>query len=366
MMIRYPEIQTTFIFMMVKNLKTILGILFVGVIFVVSQTSQVSAISVKELLGLEKSQDKIESVEEKKLETSKKEKTAENKNDGDWAKSSATDGILHRQIDLDYVSLLITNMNVQERSKVLEDPSLFKQVIENEANNRSTVSAAVSNKLVNDRNVEFLMRRGAENILREAYLNRLVVSKLPKDFPSNEQVSEYFESNKAQFVVPERVHVWQIFFKKSEGADADEIISLKQKAEKIISEIKKGKADYSNVAISQSEHEQSKALGGYMGLLKTSDLLPELKESLLKLKEGELSKPVESASGMHILKRGKIIEAETLQLSQVEQQIRQLLINQANNQLRNAIFVQARKEYPQDISDKKLEEWRLRLKTNTN
>jgi len=141
---------------------------------------------------------------------------------------------------------------------------------------------------------------------------------------------------------------------------------LKKKADKIIYDIKKGKVDFSNVAISQSEHEQSKALGGYMGLLKTSDLLPEIKEPVLKLKEGEISKPIESESGIHIIKRGIILKAEPLKLAQVEQQIRQLLIKQANAQLRNAIFTQARKEYPQDISDKKLEEWRLRLRTNTN
>ncbi len=358
--------------MMAKNLKTLLGLLFIGVIFVISQTSQVSAISVKELLGLEKSQEeskektKAESVVEKKENPNEKGSLVAKKEDGDWAKTSTQEAALNPQIDLDYVSLLVTNMNEQERLKILEDPALFKQVIESEANNRSTVSAAIFNKLVQDRNIEFLMRRGAENILREAYLNRLVVSKLPKDFPNAEQVAEYYESNKAQFIVPERIHVWQIFFKKSEKADAKEISALKKKAKKIISDIKKGKADYSNLALSQSEHEQSKTLGGYMGLLKTSDLLPEMKDPLLKLKEGQLSKPVESESGIHILKRGKILKAETLQLSQVKQQIRQLLVNQANAQLRNAIFVQARKEYPQDISDKKIEEWRLRLKTKTN
>ena len=350
--------------MILKHFKTLLGIAIIGVIFIVSQTSQVSAISVMEILGLDKPE--TDPVVEKKSDTDQKEAPKNAKKGEDWAKTSKGHAASNEQIDLDYVSLLIANMNTQERTKVLEDPNLFKQVIESEANNRSTVSAAIANKLAQDRNVEFLMRRGAENILREAYLNRLVVNKLPKDFPSDEQVKEYFESNKEQFVVPERLHVWQIFFKKSENAEKKEISALMKKAEEIISDIKKGKSDYSNIALSQSEHEQSKSLGGYMGLLKTSDLLPEMKESLLKLKEGELSKPVESQSGIHILKRGKILKSETLQFSQVQPEIRKLLINQANTQLRQAIFTQARKEYPQDISDKRLEEWRLRLKTNTN
>lgn len=344
------------------NLKAIIGVSLVCLIFIIAQTGQVSAISVKELLGLKKSETDVS--ENKNIGKAKNTTGAKNKASGtEWAKTSDPTSPTNPQIDLDYVSLLVSNMNQQEREQVLEDESLFKQVIENEANNRSTLSAAIANNLVEDRNVDFLMRRGAENILRESYLSRLISTKLPKDFPTNEQVVEYFDANKGQFVVPERVHVWQIFFKKSEN-NKKELAALTKKAESIISSLKKGKADYSNIALSESEHDQSKALGGYMGLLKTSELIPAIKEPILKLKEGEISKPIESEAGVHILKRGKILKPETLELAQVEPQIRELLIKQANAQLRNAIFIQARKEYPQTISDKKLEEWRLRLKTD--
>ena len=332
---------------MIKNFKAVSAVLVIGLFFVLSQTSMVAAFSVKELLGLEKKQPE-------------KQKTASVDNEKDWSKSSQP---VTRQIDLDYVSLLVTNLSEQERSKVLGDPALFKQAIENEVNSASTVAAAVMNKVEQDRNVEFLMRRSAENILREAYLNRLVASKLPKDFPNDQQIAEYFESNKEKFVVPERIHVWQIFFKKFESEK--ENVQLKKKVNKIISDIKKGKKDFAATALAESEHEQSKQLSGYMGLLKTDDLLPEMKKPLLALKQGELSKVVESEAGLHILKRGEIIDSEQLELTQVAPQIRQLLTNQANLQLRQAIFAQARKEYPQKISDKNLEEWRLTLKTKT-
>jgi parvulin-like peptidyl-prolyl isomerase len=346
--------------MKLANLKAIIGVSAVCLMFIIAQTSQVSAISVKELLGLKKSEPEI--AENKKPTAASEQQTT----NAEWSKTSEKEAGSNPQINLDYVSLLIANMNQQEREKILADQTLFKQIIENEANNRSAVSAAIVNNLVEDRNVEFLMRRGAENILRESYLNRLISSKLPKDFPSDDQVSEYYDSNKDQFIVPERIHAWQIFFKKPEAANKKDLAALTKRAEDIISALKKGKMDYSNIALSQSEHEQSKALGGYMGLLKTADLIPAIKDPILKLKEGEISQPVESEAGIHILKRGKILKSESLNLPQVEQQIRQLLIKQANLQLRNAIFTQARKEYPQAISDNKLEEWRLRLRTNTN
>lgn len=350
--------------MKLANFKVLIGIIGICLIFIIAQTGQVSAISVKELLGLKESKPELSNDEQPKSKQSQSS-DVESAN-AEWAKSSENGQVANSQIDLDYVSLLMTNMNQQERKKVLADQELFKQVIENEANNRSAVSAAIANNLIEDRNVGFLMQRGAENILRESYFSRLISTKLPKDFPSDEQVAEYYEANKQQFVVLERVHVWQIFFKKSDGNNKKQNATLLKKAEQIISDLKKGKADFSNIALSQSEHEQSKKLGGYMGILNTSELIPEIKEPILKAKEGEIIKPVESEVGIHILKRGRILESQPLELSQVSQQIRQVLLKQANNQLRTAIFKQARKEYPQSISDIKLEEWRLRLKTKTD
>ncbi len=350
--------------MKLTNSKTAFVVVSICLIFVISQVSLVSAFSVRELLGLDKpDQEEVE-------KTDKKPKAADAKSteetDAEWAKTSDSAAASNPQLDLEYFSLLVSNMNEPERGKLLSDTELFKQLVENEANNRSAVSAAISNKMEKDKNVQFLMRRGAESILRESYFNLLIANKLPADFPSKEQVSEYYENNKQQFIVPERVHVWQIFFKKSEGAGKKEITSLKKKANDIVTKIKKGKSDFSSVALSESEHEQSKILGGYMGLIKTNELLPEIKDVILKLKEDEISAAVESETGVHIVKRGKLLKAEPVQLAQVEDQIRKLLINQANVQLRAAIFTQARKEFPQSISDKKIEEWRLRLRTNTN
>ena len=349
--------------MKIKSIKALLSVIFLCFVFILAHISIVSAFSVKELLGLDKSESETQE-ETQKSNTTKENNNPDNKSKNEeWAKTADKAAPHNPQIDLDYVSLLFANMNEQERSKVLEDPALFKQVIESEANNRSVVSAAIANKMEQDKNVDFLMRRGAENILRESYLKRLIVSKLPNDFPSSEQIAEYYENNKSQFVIPERVHVWQIFFSKPK--EKKDLTAIKKKAENIIQDIKKGKADFSNIALEQSEHEQSRILGGYMGLIKVTELLPEIKDALFKLKEGEISKAVESESGIHILKRGKILKSEQLELSQVESQIKKLIINQADKQLRTAIYTQAEKEFPQNVSDKKLEEWRLRLKTNT-
>ena len=330
--------------------------LFCAFLIVLLQIPQVSAFSLRELLGL-KNPDK-ENTENGAAEAAATDKN----NDTDWGSSA---GAQNPQLDLNYFSALFANMNQQERDTVLADPAVFKQVVESEANNRATVSAAIANQLERNENMEFLMRRSAEATLREAYLGQLIRSRLPAGFPDEAQIREYYENNKSQFLAPEQVHVWQIFLAREEEANARQIAALKKKADALYNDLRRGRADFANIALAQSEHPQSRMLAGYMGLLQTDDLLPAIKAPLLKLKPGEISRPLESETGLHIVKRGAIVAATTLELDQARPQIRESLLNRAGAQLRDAIFAQARKEFPQAISDEKMEEWRLRLRTDT-
>jgi len=292
------------------------------------------------------------------------EQDIENNN---WANTTVENIDYTKPLDFEHITLLVANMNANERERILADQNLFKQVIESEANNRAALMSAASNQLNQHTNVKFMMERNADNMLLEFYLNLLIKRKLPEEFPSNEQIIAYYESNKeTQFTFPLRVRVWQIFLPKPKDASENEILELQQKAEEIISKIKKGTNDFSNLAVSQSQHEQSKSRGGYMGVMEVDGLLPEIKEHILKSKVGEVSDPIETDSGLHIIKRGTILAEEVIMFEQVEDQIRQILIKQTGMQLKNAIFDQAREDYPQQISESIIEDWWQKLKNEIN
>jgi len=287
--------------------------------------------------------------------------------DKNWAETSADNTNLKRILDFEHITLLVANMNKNERERVLSNQDLFKQVIESEANNRSTLMAAAKNELNQHPNVKFMMQRNSENMLLEFYLNLLIKRKLPENFPSNEQIISYYDSNKAtQFTFPLRVRIWQIFLSKPKDATEEEILEIRKNAEEIISKIKSGINDFTNLAVSKSEHEQSRNRGGYMGVMEVDGLLPEIKEYILKSKIGEISNPIETDSGLHILKRGLILAEETLLFEEAEDQIRQILIKQTGRQLKNVIFEQAREDYPQQISENIIEEWWLKLKEESD
>lgn len=342
------------------NLKVsfLLALCCAGLILLL-QIPQVSAFSLRELLGLENPDQ--ESTQDAALGLA----AADKKEGADSASASTAAAAQNPQLDLDYFTTLFANMNQQERDRVLADPAVFKQVVESEANNRASVSAALASNLERDENVAFLMRRGAEGILLEAYLAQSIRARLPIGFPDETRIREYYDSNPQQFQTPEQIHVWQIFLAKAEDGDAAQLAALRKKAEALASDLRRGRADFANIALAQSEHSESRVLAGYMGLLKTEELLSVIKAPLLKLKPGEISPPLESETGLHIVKRGTIVPAATLELEQARPRIREALLNQAGAQLRDEIFAQARKAFPQAIADEKIEEWRLRLRTDT-
>ncbi|MBF8268948.1 MAG: putative peptidyl-prolyl cis-trans isomerase, PpiC-type [Gammaproteobacteria bacterium] len=314
--------------------------------------NQAWAISIRELLGMENE-------EQESTQTADSENNKASGGGQDWARQDAAATPL--TLDLADIQRLMVNLNETQKKPFLEDAEKFKQFVLQEANNMSLLSAARANKMESDENTLFLMQRSAENVLREIYLSKLVVTKLPADFPTDQQIREYFDKNQASFFLGERVHVWQIFLKIDAGMNEGQVAAIKKRIQSMREDILNKKLDFADAAMQFSDHPASKAMGGYMGLVKVSDLKPELTKPLMNLPEGELSDLITSDTGVHLLKRGAIVPKQDVTFEQVQSQIRDLLLQQARAQLRQAIYDQASKTYPVELQDTTLEEWRQQL-----
>lgn len=282
--------------------------------------------------------------------------------DQNWGKPSGNVG--KAQFDVSNVQRILENVDASQRTAVLSDEAAFKRFVQQETDAASLLQAARSNNLQADPNVAFLMQRGSDNVLREVYLARLIAGKIPAGFPTEEQLKKYFEDNKAKLVVPERVQVWQVYFPFEKNMDAKARTALMQKADSIAKDLKEKRISFADAAEKYSRHESSRGKGGDMGLVSTSDLKPGVKEPLLALPEGQISAPIKTDAGIHILMRGAKTAPQPLEYGAIKDQLRQIMLKQARLQLRNAILDQARKTYPVELEEKKIEELRLRLRTD--
>ncbi len=320
----------------------------------------VSAFSIRDLLGMGEEENRTEVLPSDGSEADAA--GAQGQDATNWAKSNRPEAAA--KVNLVLIKRLLANLGPAQRSALLADDATFNQFIRQEASNLSVIAAAQANKVQEDANTAFLMQRGADNILREIYLKKLIDAKLPEGFPSEQQVREYFDKNQEKFVIAERVHVWQIFFPVDEGMDEKAVTALRKRVNAIAQDIRKNKIDFNSAAIKYSQHAPSNTNGGYMGLIKTADLKPGIKTALLESAEGKISQALTTDTGIHIVKRGAIVPARKVSFEQGKAQIRTLLTKQVRAQLRKAIFEQAASTYPVDLSDNKIEEWRLRLRTN--
>lgn len=185
----------------------------------------------------------------------------------------------------------------------------------------------------------------------EKLLNREVVAKI---HITDAEIADFYNKNRAQFDVAEpQYHVAQIVVtprpdigihnRKNDDATTPE--QAKRKVAMLEAQLAAG-ANFSDLAMDYSEDANS-SNGGDLGFIPQSSLNqtdPALKNAVLALQPGQVSKPVLLKDGYHILKLIAREQAGQRQLSdpQVQQSIRQSLQSREEQLLRSAYIAIAR------------------------
>lgn len=120
-------------------------------------------------------------------------------------------------------------------------------------------------------------------------LARMYLDQMSKDVPAptETEAKENFEKNKAQYATPESVHLHHI------------LVATEKEAKDALGRLKKGEK-FSDVA-TQVSLCPSKVKGGNLEWLPKGSLVPEIEEVAFKMKEGEVTGPVQSKFGYHVL-----------------------------------------------------------------
>ena len=150
------------------------------------------------------------------------------------------------------------------------------------------------------------------------------------------EISDYYEANRFLYRQPERVRARHILIKVDKDAPQAQKDEAKQKIEGIRQEIEAGK-DFAAAAKEYSEDPGSKDSGGDLGFNERSSWVPEFANAAFALKPGEMSKPVESQFGFHLIKLEEKKPPENKELQEVKGEIaRQLLNKEKAKQLARA------------------------------
>ena len=87
-------------------------------------------------------------------------------------------------------------------------------------------------------------------------------------------------------------------------ASPEETTEARSRAERVLAEIRTG-ADFANMAVAHSDGQQALD-GGDLGWRKAADLPTLFSDAVLRLKAGEVTEPIRSPSGFHLVKLIKV------------------------------------------------------------
>jgi peptidyl-prolyl cis-trans isomerase C len=156
-----------------------------------------------------------------------------------------------------------------------------------------------------------------------AYLKQQAwVKEQIKDAPkaTDADAEEFYAKNPDQFKKPEQVRASHILL--SVAADASEdVIKEKQKAAAEIAARVKGGEAFDKLATELSEDPSAKQNAGDLNFFTREQMVPEFSTAAFGMKKGEISDPVKSQFGFHVIQVTDRKDAETMTLESVKSQL---------------------------------------------
>jgi peptidyl-prolyl cis-trans isomerase SurA len=167
-----------------------------------------------------------------------------------------------------------------------------------------------------------------QDILKQRLINQEVQKQV---VVTDAEVEEYYKKNYEQYQNMDEVNMMAIFLKVDPQAGLTAENAVRQQAENILQKIKAGE-DFGKLAQQYSQGPGAEK-GGRLGPVKSSDLLPSMRQALGELKQGQVSEVLQIPQGFVIMKLVDRSGNKELDMTQVKEQIRSKLGQQKTEKI---------------------------------
>jgi len=140
---------------------------------------------------------------------------------------------------------------------------------------------------------------------------------------SAKETKDYYESHPQSFKQPEQVRASHILIKIDPQADESQRAEARKKIEEIKHKLQEGE-DFATLAKAFSQGP-SGAKGGDLGYFRRGEMVKPFEEAAFALKPGEVSDPVESRFGYHLIKLIERKPETTIPYEDIKERIEQYL-----------------------------------------
>lgn len=148
---------------------------------------------------------------------------------------------------------------------------------------------------------------------------------------TDQQISEYYEENIEMFKKKKEVKARHILLKLDQKAPKEEEEKVKEKALSLLKKARGGE-DFAALAKEHSEGPSGKD-GGDLGYFSSGQMVKPFEEAAFKLKKGEISEPVRTTFGYHLIKVDDIRGGTIKTLDQAHEEVKKNLSSIATSDL---------------------------------
>jgi peptidyl-prolyl cis-trans isomerase D len=148
---------------------------------------------------------------------------------------------------------------------------------------------------------------------------------------SDDEISEYYDEHPDEFQNPKTVEARHILLKVGQNAAGEEAAKVQEKIENILQKVRGGQ-DFAELAKQYSEGP-SKDKGGYLGSFSRESMVKPFADKAFSMEAGEISDPVRTRFGWHIIKVEKVNAATVTALADAKDRIRKKLADGYAKQL---------------------------------
>jgi peptidyl-prolyl cis-trans isomerase C len=178
---------------------------------------------------------------------------------------------------------------------------------------------------------EFTRRIQSEGFTADSYrehVGRMIAAKQYLDgirasvaTVSDEELETYYRDNEHRLTLPEQVRVRHILLTWKPMGTTDDRAAIRKQMVPILEKARAGE-DFAELAREYSD-DSTASQGGDTGLFQRGQMVPAFESVAFALQPGEISEPVETPFGVHILRLEERQDARLLPLDEVREQLRE-------------------------------------------
>jgi len=162
---------------------------------------------------------------------------------------------------------------------------------------------------------------------------------------TDEEVKKYYDTHPGEFST-DRARASHILVKTKEEADS------------LLKRLKAGE-DFATLAEKNSIDKGSAAKGGDLGFFGRGQMVPEFEKVVFSMKKGQVSEPIKTQFGYHIIKLTDLKKGQKISFDKVKEKLSKRLLTQKQRAAFDSYIEKLKSSYPVEIKEDKLKDIKL-------